>query len=492
MKISIITVCFNSEATITDTINSVNSQSYKNIEHIFVDGGSKDRTQLLIRNNPNKQKKIIIKKDSSIYEAMNIGIRNASGSIIQILNSDDILYSNTVIEKVISKIKKFPKNDIYLGNVVFFSNNNFYKIRRYFTADKKKIKNLIYGDMPPHPASFIKKDVYKNCGLYDTNYEIASDFEFFFRSIFINKKRYKLLDDEIVRMRSGGASDRHIKSYIQTTKEIINSLKKHNIKKNSIRIVTRGIIKIAEFFNFDQNKLNKKFELFDTGYMVKKYQKNSFKILTSIKNLNFKNNFILSGMNLAFLGYYSKKNLFPHKDLYHWPDGIFTKRVINIKKIPGRDILKKMKIPKKINKINVIGNISKKSINFLKKKFKIEIIHTNLPYAPINILSKIKIKLRKDEITFITLPTPKQEQLAYELAKKNKYYKIICIGGSIAIASGEEKPVPKFLQDYEFLWRLKTDFLRRTVRLFESFIFYLRGHYINNLFNKTIFRIIEK
>ncbi len=492
MKISIITVCFNSEATITDTINSVNSQSYKNIEHIFVDGGSKDRTQSLIRNNPNKQKKIIIKKDSSIYEAMNIGIRNASGSIIQILNSDDILYSNTIIEKVISKIKRFPKNDIYLGNVVFFSDNNFYKIKRYFTADQKKIKNLIYGDMPPHPASFVKKNVYKNCGLYDTNYEIASDFEFFFRSIFIKKKRYKFLDDEIVRMRSGGASDKNIKSYIQTTKEILNSLKKHNIKKNSIRIVTRGIIKITELFNFNQNKLNKKFELFDTGYMVEKYQKNSFKILSSIKNLNLKNNFILSGMNLAFLGYYSKKNLFPHKDLYHWPDGIFTKRVINIKKIPGRDILKKMKIPKKINKINVIGNISKKSINFLKKKFKIQIFHTNLPYAPISRLSKIKIKLKENEITFITLPTPKQEQLAYELAKKNKFFKIICIGGSIAIASGEEKPVPKFLQDYEFLWRLKTDFFRRTVRLLESFIFYLRGHYINNLFNKTIFRIIEK
>ena len=89
------------------------------------------------------------------------------------------------------------------------------------------------------------------------------------------------------------------------------------------------------------------------------------------------------------------------------------------------------------------------------------------------------------------MPTPKQEELAYSLAKKNSNFKIICIGGSISIASGEEKPVPKFLQNYEFLWRLKSDFLRRSYRLLESFYFYLKGHYQENLYNKTIFKIIE-
>ncbi len=492
MKISIITVCYNSEATIIDTINSVNSQTYKNIEHIFVDGGSKDRTLKILKNNPNKKKKIIIEKGSSIYEAMNKGIKCATGGVIQILNSDDIFYSNTIIEEVMFKIKRFPNYDLYLGNVVFFSHNNFYKIKRYFTADDKKIKNLTYGDMPPHPASFVKKEVYETCGLYDTNFEIASDFDFFLRSIFIKKKKYKFLNDEIIRMRSGGASDKNIKSYIKTSTEILNSLKKNNVKKNSFRVIARGIIKIKELFKFNQDKLNKKFELFKFEYMVEKYHKNSFKILDSLKNLDFKNNFILSGMNLAFLGYYSKKNLYPHKDLYHWPDGIFTKRVINIKKIPGRDIVKNLKIPKKIKKINVIGNISKLSLNFLKKKYKLEIKNINLPYAPIEKLIKNHIKLKKNEFTFITLPTPKQEILAYELAKQNKFFRIVCIGGSIAIASGEEKPVPVFLQEYEFIWRLKNDFLRRFVRLFDSLIFYLKGHYINNLYNKTIFKIIGK
>ena len=177
-------------------------------------------------------------------------------------------------------------------------------------------------------------------------------------------------------------------------------------------------------------------------------------------------------MNLAFLGYYSKKVIFPQKDLYHWPDGIFTKKIINIQKVPGREILKNIKITKDIKAIKIIGNISSKSKKFLKRRFKLKILQEKLPYAPINQLLKKKIILNKSEITFITLPTPKQEQLAFNMAKKNKNFKIICIGGSIAIASGEEKQVPNFFENIECIWRLKNDFLRRSFRLFESFILF--------------------
>ena len=171
---------------------------------------------------------------------------------------------------------------------------------------------------------------------------------------------------------------------------------------------------------------------------------------------------------------------------------VFTKRIINIDKIPGREIIKKIKLTKNIKKIVVIGNISSRSKNYLSKKFNLKIIHKKLPYAPIEKLTKLKISLKKNEIVFITLPTPKQEQLAYKIAQDNKNFKIICIGGSIAIASGEEKQVPKHFQNYEFLWRLKNDFFRRIIRLFESFYFYLKGNYTQNLYNKTIFKIIEK
>ena len=184
--------------------------------------------------------------------------------------------------------------------------------------------------------------------------------------------------------------------------------------------------------------------------------------------------------------------MYPSNNIIHWPDGIFTQQVINIKKIPGRDLLKKINIPNYIKQITILGNITDKSKLYMKKKFKKKIVHIELPYTNISNLIKKKISLTKNSLTFITLPTPKQEQLAMELSKKNKNFKIICIGGSIAIASGEEKEVPRFMQYYEFLWRLKNDFLRRIKRLLESFIFYLKGNYIDNLYNKTIFKIIEK
>ncbi|MDA7596889.1 glycosyltransferase [Candidatus Pelagibacter sp.] len=486
MKLSIITVCYNSEKTILDTINSVNSQTYKNIEHIFVDGGSTDNTINLIKNNPNK-KKILIQKKTSIYEAMNEGIKFSSGSIIQILNSDDILYSNTAIEKVIVKIKNFPNYNVYLGNVVFFSYNNFYKIKRYYSANHNRVINLSSGDMPPHPSSFIKKKIYDKYGMYNTEFNIASDYDFFLRVLFINKEKYKILNEDIVRMRSGGASDNNIKSYAKITYEIFKSLKQNKLKFSKLKIVMRGFGKIKELYKFDR-----KFQIFNFEYGKNRYDKNCFKILRSLSLLNLKKNFILSGMNLAFLGYYSKKNVYPHKNMYHWPDGIFLKNIVNINKIPGREIVKKIKLPRNIDKIHIIGNLSEKSKNYLKKKFNLKLFQTKLPYASIKKLAKFKLKLKKNTIAFITLPTPKQEQLAYHLAKKNKYYKIICIGGSISIASGEEKQVPKKFQDYEFLWRLNTDFFRRSKRLLESLYFYLKGKYLNNLYNLTIFKIIEK
>ena len=127
-----------------------------------------------------------------------------------------------------------------------------------------------------------------------------------------------------------------------------------------------------------------------------------------------------------------------------------------------------------------------------KKKFNKKINHIQLPYKPIKKLVEIDLRLKKNEITFITLPTPKQELVAHSLSKKNNNFKIICIGGSISIASGEEKSVPNFLNDYEFLWRLKTDFFRRIFRLFETLILYIKGNYFKNLYNKTIFKIIDK
>ncbi len=491
MKISVITVSLNSAQTIRDTLNSVFSQTYKNIEHIIVDGGSKDGTLSILKNYTNKRKKIFIKKNYGIYKSINFAIKESSGKFICILNSDDIFQSNKIIENLVNEISKNKNIEIFLGNVAYFDNSDYYNITRFYSAVGFKGWKMKFGLMPPHPASLIKKNIYMKYGLYKENFKIAADFELFLRLFLIEKIKYKIINSTIVRMRSGGISGKNFKSYWISTIEILKSFQINNLKTNILFIIMRIPAKINQLFIYNKNKINKSFRLFKLLYENEYYQKNSFKILDKTEDVPFHKNFILSGMNLAFLGYFANKELSTEKILFHWPDGIWLKKHIDIEKIPGRELLKNLKIPKQINKILVLGNLSEYSKKFLEKKFKLKVLNHKLPFGTINEIIKSKIKLSDNTLTLITLPTPKQEKLAIHLSKKNSKYKIICIGASVAIASGEEKQVPNILKNYEFLWRLKNDFFRRSKRIIETFYYYLKGKYINKAFHKTRFIKID-
>ena len=153
-------------------------------------------------------------------------------------------------------------------------------------------------------------------------------------------------------------------------------------------------------------------------------------------------------------------------------------------------MINSLNIPKNIEEILVMGNLSVKSENYLKKKFKKKITHLNLVYGNIEKIKKsIKITINKKQLIFITLPTPKQEIFAQHLAMTNKNYKIICIGGSIAIASGEELPVPQFLNYVEFLWRLRYETFRRIVRLVDTFKYFIYGKFFTH---KLDFKNLER
>ncbi len=487
MKFSIITITLNSEKTIRDTLNSVFSQTYRNTEHIIIDGGSTDKTIPILKRYPNNKKKIFIKKNFGIYKSINFGIKKAKGDFICILNSDDMFHSNHTLEQFFNFASKNKSVKIFLGNVAYFDNVDYYKITRFYSSLNFRRWKMKFGLMPPHPASIIKREIYQKFGKYNESFKIAGDFEFFLRLFYINKIKFKIMNQTIVRMRSGGISGKNLQSYWISTLEILRSFRLHNLKSNFLFIIMRIPAKINQLFFFNSFKINTNFRLFKILFENSYYKENSFKIIEKIKHIPFNKNFILSGMNLAFLGYYANKEVYQEKSLYHWPDGIWSKKHINIEKIPGRDLISKIKIPNYINKIIVLGNLSKNSENFLKKKFRRKIVNIKLPFGSIELIKKTKIKLQKNSVTFITLPTPKQEKLAFHLVQKNKNYKIICIGASIAIASGEEKAVPNFLKNYEFLWRLKNDFFRRTKRILETFIYYNIGKYFNKTFDKTRF-----
>jgi glycosyltransferase involved in cell wall biosynthesis len=173
MKISILTVCLNSELTILHTLNSVLTQSYKNIEHIIIDGGSTDKTLEFIKEYNFKNKILIHQTENGIYNGMNLGIKKSTGDYICILNSDDIFNSNTTIEKVVKKIIKDKDCSIFLGDVIFFNAEKFTKINRNYSVNSFNKNLLKFGVMPPHPGSFVKKELYLKYGLYEENYKIA-------------------------------------------------------------------------------------------------------------------------------------------------------------------------------------------------------------------------------------------------------------------------------------------------------------------------------
>jgi len=490
MKFSIITVCLNSEKTILYTLNSILNQTYKNIEHIIIDGGSTDKTVEIIKNYPFKNKIFFSTNSKGIYNAINEGVKKATGEYISVLHSDDIYQNNSILEQVSKIIKKKKEYKIFLGNVVYFRNEIF-KISRYYSAFDFKIEDLKYGIIPPHTGSFISKNIYREFGYYKTNYFIASDFDFFLRILLIHKVKFFKINKIIVRMKAGGISGKNFFSYLISSKEILRSFNENNIVSNIFNIFSRLLLKSLQFVNFNANELNKSYNFIYTKFL-KKFEKPDLKIMQTSEKLFFLNrNFILSALNLAFLGNYVKGKIKIENNLICWPDGYFAKIIDStLYKVPGRDMINSLDIPENIKEILVLGNLSVRSENYLKKKFKKKIKHINLAYGTVEKIKKnLKIIIKKNQLIFITLPTPKQEILAQYLANNNKNYKIICIGGSIAITSGEEMPVPAFINYLEFLWRLRYETLRRVARLFDTFKYFIYGKFFTR---KLEFRNLER
>ena len=403
IKFSIVTACLNSEKTIEYALNSVLTQSYKNIEHILVDGGSNDQTENIINKYPNT-KKIFIRKKTKLYQAINSGIQAATGQVIGILNSDDIYETPFVIEKI-AKHFISTGNLIVFGNVIYFK-NNFKNITREYSGIKFVKNDLQKGITPPHPATFFKKEVFDKYGLYDESYKIAGDYEFFLRTIYVNNLEYSHLDLNVTRMKAGGVSGKNLYSYIISTLEIAKALKNHKLFKSYFNIFLRFPIKFGQFYFINKKKFNKRFKI----SLHKKYNlfnRYDFRIIQNFKKFNFKKNFILSALNLAYLGFYAKNNIAYRDDLFHWPDGIYSKSILKkINKIPGRDLFKFFK-KIKFKEIIILGEANIKSINFCKRNFTKNVSQVKLPYGNIDIiLKKINnFKIHKNQLILITLST---------------------------------------------------------------------------------------
>lgn len=249
MTFSIITVTYNSEATLRDTIRSVLSQQYPNIEYIVVDGSSKDCTIDIVREYEpkfNSRLKWISEPDSGLYDAMNKGIRMATGDIIGIINSDDFYYENDIIERIAKVFSENADVEAVFGDVKFVKPENLDRTVRYYAAKNFRPWRFRFGFMPPHPSFFTYKHNFERLGYYKTDYKIAADYELLIRFLNKAKLRYRYIPKSVMKMRIGGVSTSSINSTIILNKEIVRACRENGIYTNMFLLTFKYVSKIWE------------------------------------------------------------------------------------------------------------------------------------------------------------------------------------------------------------------------------------------------------
>lgn len=246
MKVSLITATYNSQATITDALKSVASQDYTNIEHIIVDGASKDKT-LKIVSQYSHVSKVISEPDKGIYDAMNKGISMATGDVVGILNSDDYYTDGSVISKVMSVFKGKNSDSVY-GDLQYVDKDNTDRVIRNWISGEFKPAKLTKGWMPPHPTFFVKKEVYEKSGKFDLDFKIGADVEFILRTLGKDRISTNYIPEVLVKMRTGGESNRSLKNRMRLLKEYHMAYKLNKLEYKFYTIPYRLLSKIPQFF----------------------------------------------------------------------------------------------------------------------------------------------------------------------------------------------------------------------------------------------------
>ena len=235
MKISIITVSYNSSTTIRDTIDSVLNQTYPDIEYIIIDGSSKDTTVDIIKENEshfNGRMKWISEPDKGLYDAMNKGIQMATGNVVGIINSDDLFCDKSAIEKVMRIFEKNKSLDSVYADLFYVAQVDTSKIvRRWITGKQKQFK---YGWHPAHPTLYIKKEVYNKYGLFNLDFKLAADFEIMLRFLEKYEISTSYIQEAFVKMRLGGETNKSSKNIYNQNVECINAFHLNGLKVNSL------------------------------------------------------------------------------------------------------------------------------------------------------------------------------------------------------------------------------------------------------------------
>lgn len=247
MKVSVITVCYNSASTIEATIRSVISQSHESIEYIVVDGKSEDNTLGIVKQFSQHIYKIISEKDEGIYFAINKGIAAATGDVVAILHADDFYANTQVIADVVFAFNKEHADAVY-GDLEYVDRNDIKKVTRTWISGNYTPGLFKKGWMPPHPSFFVKRSCYEKFGVFNTTLHSAADYELMLRFIHKHNCTVTYLPRVLVKMRVGGKSNVSFWNRFKANREDKKAWKINGLKPGLFTFIRKPLSKISQFF----------------------------------------------------------------------------------------------------------------------------------------------------------------------------------------------------------------------------------------------------
>lgn len=246
-RIAIITVVYNNAATIFDALQSVRAQQEIGVEHIIIDGGSTDGTLKLIKQWAPSSTVLISEPDRGIYDAMNKGLRLATSDIVGFLNSDDVYFDHRVLKRIKTVFDSHPAIQIVYGDLVYVQKNNLSQTVRIWKS--KPYYDLFFeeGNVPPHPAFFVRRTTLTQSGGFDLTYSLAADYELMFRLLKVKQCPSLYLPHTLVKMRLGGKTNQSLKNIVIGNKEIIQTWEKHRLRIPLKFWVRRYFLKLKQY-----------------------------------------------------------------------------------------------------------------------------------------------------------------------------------------------------------------------------------------------------
>lgn len=246
INISVVTAVYNSNRTIGQALDSVLSQSYPTVESLVIDGASTDGTLAVLESYRSRLGVLISERDQGIYDALNKGIKHASGDVVGFLHADDVFEDTEVLAKVASVFQD-PTVDAVYGDLVYVRQDDISQVIRYWKSGLYDDAALSRGWMPPHPTFYVRRSVYERLGGFDTRYRIAADYDTVLRFLAVGKIRAAYIPEVLVRMRTGGVSNRSLKTIIRKSREDLDVLRRNGVG-GVLTMLRKNLRKVSQFF----------------------------------------------------------------------------------------------------------------------------------------------------------------------------------------------------------------------------------------------------